>query len=65
MVLVQKGNRKYKLEKGQPVYAIDSIPNKVVYATTKLLAGKVMQKCRSNEVPKIVVEVARWSGGGR
>jgi len=50
--------KKYKLEKGQRGYAINSISNKAFHVSIQLLAGKVIQKCRDNEVPTIVIALA-------
>lgn len=41
---------KYKLEKKKRGYAIASIKDKGVCITTQLLAGKLMRKCRADEV---------------
>ena len=43
--------KKYKMEKKRRGYAISSIKNKEVRVVTHILAGKVMRKCRKDEVP--------------
>ena len=47
--------KKYKLEKKKRGYVISSINNKEIRVATHILAGKVMQKCRMDEVPASVV----------
>jgi len=46
---------KFKLEKTKRGYAISRINNKVVKVATQILAGKVMQKCCTDEVPMLVI----------
>lgn len=55
LVLIEAIKKKYKLEKKQRGYVITSIQDKWVRVTTQLLAGKVMRKFHSNEVPTIVI----------
>jgi len=50
--------KKYKLEKKKSNYTISSIKDKVVHLATQILAGKVMCKCRVDEVPAPVVTLA-------
>jgi len=47
--------KKFKLEKKKRGYAICNINNPVVKVVMHILAGKVMQKCRPDEVPALVV----------
>ena len=49
---------KYKLEKKKRGYAISNIKDKAVRVATQILAGKVMHKCRADEVLTLVVELA-------
>jgi len=56
--------KKYKLEKKQRGYVITSIQKKGVRVTTQLLAGKVMRKCRGNEVPATVITLAKQCAEG-
>ena len=50
--------KNYKLEKKKRGYTISSIKDKGVRVATQLLAGKVMRKCRGDEVPMLVVALA-------
>ena len=50
---------KYKLEKKKCGYAIVSIKDKGMRIATQLLAGKLMQKCHSDEVLAPVVALAK------
>lgn len=50
LALVQATKTKYKLEKKKRGLAISSIKEKVVHVATQILADKVMQKCRVDEV---------------
>lgn len=56
--LVEVMKKKYKLEKNKRGYLIRNIKDKVVRIATQLLAGKVMRKCREDEVPVPVVTLA-------
>ena len=50
---------KYKLEKKKRVYAISNIKDKAVCVATQILAGKVMQKCRVDEVSVPMIALAK------
>jgi len=43
------------LEKKKWGYAISSINNTIVKVSTQILVGKVMRKCRMDEVPALVI----------
>jgi len=58
LALTEAMKKKYKLEKKKRGYAIRSIKDKRVRVATELLDGKVMRKCRSDEVPVLVVSLA-------
>ena len=45
LTMTEALKKKYKLEKKQRGYAIDSIPDKGDCVATQLLARKVMRKC--------------------
>jgi len=49
---------KFGIVKKSHGYEINSINNQGVCFTTHILAGKVMQKCRANEIPIAVVSLA-------
>lgn len=55
LAIIEAMKKKYKLEKKKRSYAISSINDKVVRVVTQVLAGKVMRKCRTDEVPGPVV----------
>lgn len=56
--LVEAMKEKFKLVKKSHGYAISSICDPVVKVATYILVGKVMRKCRANEVPMPVVVLA-------
>ena len=56
--------KKYKLEKNKRGYAISSIKDKTVCMATQILADKVMQKCRADEVPALVIALAEQCAEG-
>ena len=58
LVIAEVMKKKYKLEKKQRGYVITSIQNKGVCIATQFFAGKVMRKCRGNEVPATVIVLA-------
>lgn len=64
VTMMESLKKKYKLEKNQRGYAIASIQDKGVRIATELLAGKVMRKCRGNEVPTVVVPLAEQCATG-
>lgn len=55
MALVKVMKMKFKLEKKKQEYSISNINNPTVKVVTQILAGKVMQKCRVDEVPMVMV----------
>ena len=59
LALAEAMKKKYKLEKKQRGYVITSIQDKVVRVVTQLLEGKVMRKCHGNEVPTMVIALAK------
>jgi len=59
LALTEAMKVKYKLEKKKRGYAISNIKEKWVRVATQLLAGKVMRKCHTNEVPALVVALAK------
>ena len=58
LALAEAMKAKYKLEKKKRGYAISNIKDKGVRVATQLLAGKVMRKCRADEVPAPVIALA-------
>ena len=50
--------KKYKLDKKKMGYTISNINDKVVRVVTQILVGKVIRKCRVDEVPVPVVALA-------
>lgn len=55
MAIAEATKKKYKLEKKKSGYAISSIKEKVVRVVTQILVGKVMCKCRVDELHAVVV----------
>ena len=55
---------KYKLEKKKRGYAISNIKDKADHIATQILAGKVMRKCRADEIPAPVVALAQQCAEG-
>lgn len=55
LALAEAKKKKYKLGKKKSGYTISKIKEKGVHLATQLLARKVMQKCRRDEVPTPVV----------
>ena len=53
--LAEAMKEKFKLVKKPRGYAISSISDPVVKVATQILAGKVMRKCHTDEVPVLVV----------
>jgi len=51
LAIMEAMKKKFKLEKKKIHYAISSINNVTVKVTTQILVGKVMPKCRVDEVP--------------
>jgi len=58
LAIAETMKKKYKLEKKKRGYAIYSINNKEVKVVMQILEGKVMWKCRVNEVPMPMVSLA-------
>lgn len=58
LAIAEAMKKKFKLENKKRGYAISSINNAAVKVTMQILAGKVMRKCRTNEVPTLVVALA-------
>ena len=58
MAIAEAMKKKYKLEKKNRGYMISNIKDKEVKFVTQILAGKVMWKCRTNEVPTPMVALA-------
>jgi len=56
--LAEKMNDKFKLVKKSCMYSITSITDPVVKISMKILAGKVLRKCRTDKVPAPVVSLA-------
>lgn len=50
---------KYKLENKKRGYAISNIKEKLVCIATQILADKVMKKSHADEVPVLVVALAK------
>lgn len=59
LVLAEDMKKKYKLDKKKRGYIISNIKDKGVCVATQLLAGKVIRKCRGNEVTAPVVMLAK------
>jgi len=55
--LVERMKRDYDLLKKSRVYSILSITDQAVQIDAHILAGKVMQKCRTDEVPMPVISL--------
>jgi len=58
LALAEAMKKKYKLQKKKRGYAINNIKDKWVCVATQFLARKVIRKCRSDEVPVLVVVLA-------
>lgn len=58
LVVAKAMKKKYKLEKKKRGYAISNIKEKLVHVVTQILVGRVMRKCRANEVSTSVVALA-------
>jgi len=58
LAIAEGTKKKFKLEKKKIRYVISSINNVAVKFTMQILAGKVMWKCRADEVPMPVVALA-------
>lgn len=64
LALIEAMKPKYKLEKRKQGYVIASIKEKGVCIATQLLAGKLMRKCCTNEVPASVITLAEQCAEG-
>lgn len=62
--LTEKMKEKLNLVKNPCGYSITSITNPVVKIATQILAGKVMRKCRANEVPVLVISLVAQCAEG-
>lgn len=63
LALAEAMKKKFKLEKKRG-YAISSISNPAVKVETQILAGKVMRKCCTDEVPvPVIVLMAQCAKG--
>jgi len=64
LALAKAMKTKYKLEKKKRGYAISNIKEKGVCIATQLVVGKVMRKCRADEVLVPVVTLAEQCAMG-
>lgn len=64
LAIAKAMKKKYKLAKKKRGYTISNINDKTVKVATQILAGKVMRKCRSDEVPASVVPLAKQYAEG-
>jgi len=62
--LIKSMKEKFKLVKKSRGYAISSICDPAVNVATQILAGKVMQKCRANEVSEPIIVLAQQCAKG-
>jgi len=58
LALAEAMKKNFKLEKKKQGYAISSINNPTFKVATQILASKMMQKCRTDEVPALMVALA-------
>ena len=59
LAIAEAMKKKYKLEKKKRGYTISNINDKAVKVASQILAGKVMCKCRAEEVIASVVALAK------
>jgi len=59
LVLVDAMKTKYELEKKKRGYTISNIKDKEIRIATQIITGKVMHKCRTDEVLVPVVALAK------
>ena len=64
MAIAEAMKKKFKMEKKKRGYTISSINNPAVKVVTKILVGKVMQKCRADEVPTSAVALVAQCAEG-
>jgi len=64
LAITEAMKKKYKLAKKKRGYAISSINDKAVRVVTQMLVGKVMCKCRAEEVPTSMVALAKQCAEG-
>lgn len=64
LALIEARKTKYKLEKKERGYVISNIQDKRVCVATSLLVGKVMRKCRGNELLATVITLAEQRAEG-
>lgn len=57
--LIKTVKAKYHWDKGKWGYVIASINDRAVQVATQLLAGKLMRKCHADEVPALVIALAK------
>ena len=58
MAIAEAMRKKFKLEKKKRGYAISSIKNLALKVAMQILVGKVMWKCRADEVTTPMVALA-------
>lgn len=58
MALTEAMKKKFKLDKMKWGYAIFRINNPATKLATKILARKVMRKCRADDVPAPMISLA-------
>lgn len=64
MAIAEAMKKKYKLEKKKRHYTVSSIKDNIVHVATQILTGKVMHKCRADEVPVLVVALVEQCAKG-
>ena len=64
MAIAKAIKKKYKLAKKKRGYARSNINDKAVRVATQILLGKVMRKCRVDEVPTPVVALVEQCAEG-
>jgi len=64
LALAEAMKNTYKLEKKKRGYVISSIKYKRGHVVTQLLAGKVMRKCRGDEVLALVIALEKQCAKG-
>jgi len=55
LAIVETMKKSFKLEKNKRGYVISHINNTAVKVMMQILAGKLMRKCRVDEMPMLVV----------
>ena len=59
LAIAEAMKKKYKMEKKKRGYTISNINENAVHVATQILAGKFMRKCRTDEVPTLMVALAK------